>query len=271
MMFGDMGHGSIICMFSIYLILFARSLKKNIQLKGVLQARYLLFIMGIMSTWAGLIYNEFFAVPTNIFGSCYKFNEPELRPKLTPKSTTRTIFWRRQESKCVYPYGQDPVWAASENKLTLVNSIKMKMSVIFGVLHMCMGILVKGTNLIHRGHWVELLTEVLAGLVILLGLFGWMDALIIKKFFTTYDIDDCSTHDNGRCIGAVNNEKTPGIIGIMITTVFAFGNYDTKKPHDPLFGSSEGEMYTYSLLLLLVAVASIPIMLLTKPCLFLQG
>ena len=111
-----------------------------------MQARYLLFIMGIMSTWAGLIYNEFFAIPTNIFGSCYDFNKPELRPKTNP--STRTIFWRRIESKCVYPYGQDPVWAASENKLTLVNSIKMKMSVIFGVFHMCLGILVKGTNMI---------------------------------------------------------------------------------------------------------------------------
>ena len=109
----------------------------------------------------------------------------------------------------------------------------------------------------------------IAGLVILGGLFGWMDALIIKKFFTTYDLDDCSTKLNGRCIGAINNEKTPGIIGIMITTVFAFGAYDKKKGHDPIFGSTESEMYNYSVLLLLVSVICIPIMLLTKPCLFL--
>ena len=146
MMFGDMGHGSIIACFAIYLILFARSLKKNPQLKGFMQARYLLFIMGIMSTWAGLIYNEFFAVPTNIFGSCYDMNQPEMRPN--SNQSTRTIFWLRLESRCVYPFGQDPVWAASENKLTLVNSIKMKMSVIFGVIHMSFGILVKGTNMI---------------------------------------------------------------------------------------------------------------------------
>lgn len=202
MMFGDMGHGSIICFFALYLILFARGLKKNPANKGLLKARYLLFIMGIMSTWAGLIYNEFFAIPTNIFGSCYKYNEPEVKNGASKLKTT-TVIWRRLESRCVYPFGQDPAWAAAENKLTLVNSIKMKMSVIFGVVHMCLGILCKGTNMIRGRKWIELLTEVVAGLVILLGLFGWMDALIIKKFFTTYDIDDCSTKINGRCVGAV--------------------------------------------------------------------
>lgn len=57
----------------------------------------------------------------------------------------------------------------------------------------------------------------------------------------------------------------------MITTVFAFGNYDTAKPRDPLFGETESEMYSYSLLLLLCVVVSVPIMLCTKPMLFMMG
>ncbi len=92
---------------------------------------------------------------------------------------------------------------------------------------------------------MDLLTEVFAGFVILWGLFGWMDALILKKFFTTYDIDDCSNQKDEmsmvRCIGDENNEKTPGIISIMITTVFAFGNFDTKHPKDPIIGATEEE------------------------------
>jgi len=119
----------------------------------------------------------------------------------------------------------------------LVNSIKMKMSVIFGVLHMSFGVFCKGTNMLYQGKYLEFLTEVVAGCVILWGLFGWMDALIITKFFKTYDIDDCSTMVNGRCVGAVKNELTPGIINIMITTVFAFGNYDKKKPRDAIIGA----------------------------------
>jgi len=35
------------------------------------------------------------------------------------------------------------------------------------------------------------MTEVVAGLIILLGLFGWMDVLIIAKFFKVPYIDEC--------------------------------------------------------------------------------
>ncbi|MFN9901414.1 MAG: V-type ATPase 116kDa subunit family protein, partial [bacterium] len=77
----------------------------------------------------------------------------------------------------------DPIWSLSNNRLTFVNSIKMKMSVIFGVFHMTIGILIKGLNTINFGQKMKFWTEVFAGLVILLGLFGWMDSLIIAKFF----------------------------------------------------------------------------------------
>lgn len=211
MMFGDMGHGSILFLVAAYMVLFAKKLQSPAT-KGMLEARYLLMLMGMMSTWAGLIYNEFFAIPMNIFGSCYHYNDPISKTTGLPvyngtsgneTAKAQTVYWRRLESRCVYPFGQDPVWAAATNKLTLVNSIKMKMSVIFGVLHMSFGVFCKGTNMLYQRKYLEFLTEVVAGCVILWGLFGWMDALIITKFFKTYDIDDCSTMEKGRCIGAL--------------------------------------------------------------------
>lgn len=33
--------------------------------------------MGLMAFYCGFIYNEFFAVTTNIFGSCYQMNKFE--------------------------------------------------------------------------------------------------------------------------------------------------------------------------------------------------
>lgn len=72
MMFGDMGHGSILVFFSGYLILNAKKLKQaGPTMKSILELRYIFFLMGLMSTYAGMIYNEFFAIPTNMFGSCY--------------------------------------------------------------------------------------------------------------------------------------------------------------------------------------------------------
>lgn len=66
------------------------------------------------------------------------------------------------------------------------------------------------------------MTEVIAGLIILLGLFGWMDVLIIAKFFKVPYIDQCgSNYDK---IGDNQNEKLASIISIMITTVFAMGS-----------------------------------------------
>lgn len=104
-----MGHGSILFFVAAFLCLFARTIRSP-QTKGLLEARYLLLMMGMQSAFAGLIYNEFFAIPTNIFGSCYKFNEPLLKSTGEPLPAASagkmsTVIWRKQESRCVYPFG----------------------------------------------------------------------------------------------------------------------------------------------------------------------
>lgn len=68
-MFGDIGHGGVILAFSIWL-LNSDSAKKLIP--GAYQIRYLLFLMGMFSFYSGWIYNEFFAIPLNVFGTCYE-------------------------------------------------------------------------------------------------------------------------------------------------------------------------------------------------------
>jgi len=66
----------------------------------------------------------------------------------------------------------------------------MKLAVIMGVLHMSIGIIIKGTNTIYFSRFADFWTEVATGLVILLGLFGWMDALVVAKWFHRVDIED---------------------------------------------------------------------------------
>ncbi len=66
----------------------------------------------------------------------------------------------------------------------------MKLSVIVGVIHMSIGIIIKGTNSVYFRRWAVLFTEVITGLIILLALFGWMDILIYAKWFKRLDIED---------------------------------------------------------------------------------
>jgi hypothetical protein len=37
--------------------------------------RYFILLMGIMSTYCGFIYNEYFALPMQFFESCYGLDE----------------------------------------------------------------------------------------------------------------------------------------------------------------------------------------------------
>jgi len=92
--------------------------------------------------------------------------------------------------------GMDPVWRLSPDALTFSNNIKMKIAVIMGIIHMSMGIIIKGSNAIHFGRYADLVFEVILGLVILLGLFGWMDFLIYCKWFTPLDLSDKTVYIN---------------------------------------------------------------------------
>jgi vacuolar-type H+-ATPase subunit I/STV1 len=155
--------------------------------------------------------------------------------------------------------GIDPIWGITSNKLAFVNVIKMKVSVIMAIFNMSIGIIMKGTNSVYFGRWLDLITEVIFGLIILLGLFGWMDILIIGKWFKNIDIDDrhnapdieenriyYDTEDNDLILAEENyvlayngdyvNRHIPSIINIMITAVFNFGAFD--PTYEPVVGET---------------------------------
>lgn len=69
-MFGDYGHGSLILFAGLMMTFFADKLRGTAG-EPLLKVRYVLLLMGIFSCFNGLLYNEFFAIPNDWFGSCY--------------------------------------------------------------------------------------------------------------------------------------------------------------------------------------------------------
>lgn len=89
----------------------------------------------------------------------------------------------------------------------------MKISVILGVAHMSLGIIIKGLNGYHFGRPYDVYHEFLPQLMLLLGLFGFMDYLIIQKWLTDWT-------------GMNEEARAPGIVNVMINMFLNFGKVD---------------------------------------------
>lgn len=144
-MFGDIGHGFLLFVFASYLCLKKDYLLANYKsLFFILKVRYLLLLMGIFAIYCGLIYNDMMAMPLNLFGSCYT-----------------NISHKNVELKqdCIYPFGIDPKWYISKNELNFLNSLKMKLAVIYGVAQMALGVCLKGLNCIQNNSALDFIFE----------------------------------------------------------------------------------------------------------------
>lgn len=121
-MFGDVMHGSLLTIFSIYLCLADKS--PGTFAGNFASVRYLLLLMGIFATYCGIVYNDFTSIALQLFGpGCY-----ETKPTGEDTSVGLPI-----DSDCIYPIGMDPIWFRSTGEITFMNSFKMKTSVIYGV------------------------------------------------------------------------------------------------------------------------------------------
>jgi len=109
--------------------------------------RYFWLMMGFFSIYHGLIYNEFFAVPHDWFGTCYDPNT------WSPTDPLRKDIQYKDGNDCVYKFGMDPSWTLSANYLTFTNNIKEKLAVIIAYFHLNFGIFLQGMNCVYFGKW----------------------------------------------------------------------------------------------------------------------
>ena len=100
-----------------------------------------MLLMGVFSIYTGLIYNDIFSKSFNIFGSAYKVNLTTDELAKAPHEMLVPDARNGHYAQYPYPFGVDPVWQLADNKISYLNAYKMKISVIFGVVHMIFGVM----------------------------------------------------------------------------------------------------------------------------------
>lgn len=135
----------------------------------------MILLMGSFAFYSGWIYNEFFSIPLNIFGSCYGHTEHGGEAE--------------KIEGCVYPFGFDPKWIKASNELNFFNSYKMKFAVIIGVIQMTFAIFLKALNSLHFKNYLDFFFEWIPQQIFFFCTFGYMSILIIYKWTIPWGID----------------------------------------------------------------------------------
>ncbi|KAL7840008.1 hypothetical protein SRHO_G00266660 [Serrasalmus rhombeus] len=130
-MFGDLGHGVIMAVFALWMVLYEndRKLKKtrNEIWNTFFEGRYIILMMGIFSVYTGFIYNDCFSKSLNLFGSgwnvkamfdhgLWKVDTLQSNSFLMLDPNVTGVFTGP------YPLGIDPIWNLASNRLSFLNS-----------------------------------------------------------------------------------------------------------------------------------------------------
>jgi V-type H+-transporting ATPase subunit a len=227
MMYGDIGHGTLLFLAGLYLVMKAEDFRFTVP--ALFQARYMVLSLGIFAVYAGFMYNDLFSVGLQLFPS--GFADVNGDGKWQP-----TYDVTNSGGPGPYPFGLDWAWENANNELLFVNSLKMKLSVLFGVLQMTVGVFLRWSNAFYEKNMVDFVFECVPMLVFMLCFFGWMDFMILYKWVHPID-------------------NAPSIINSMIC--MAMGQQDDF----PLWDGS----VQLAQKLMLYTVCAVPIMLFFKP------
>jgi V-type H+-transporting ATPase subunit a len=229
MMYGDIGHGSLLLMAGLYLCWSAKQLQYTQPM--LYYARFIILQLGFFATFAGFMYNDFFSISLRLFPTRYV--DTNLDGEWEP-----TWDVNNQGGLGPYPFGLDWMWNGAGNELLFVNSLKMKLSVLFGVLQMTLGVFIRWSNAFHAQNGLDFACECIPMLMFMVCFFGWMDFMVLYKW----------THN-----GAPNGP--PSIINSLIC--MAMG-----QPDDFPFWTGSVEIATN---LMHVTMLAVPILLFPKP------
>lgn len=232
-MFGDIGHGIIMFCAALAFVMMEKKLMRgsgNEIIDQFFHGRYIVLLMGIFAVYTGFLYNDVFSLSIDMGGSGWDWPEPE--GSVTAKSNGG-----------VYPFGLDPAWHGADNALVFTNSLKMKMSIIMGVVHMTFALCLQIPNHLHFKTKKFILVEWLPQFLFLECIFGYLVLMVLYKWTTNWE-----------AVGL----QPPNLLNMLIYMFLSPGSIQ-----------DDARIYSGQALvqaaLLLVAVISVPVMLCGKP------
>lgn len=249
-MFGDCGHGLIMTVFALWMVLSENNPKlhrtRNEIWNMFFDGRYIILMMGIFSLYTGLIYNDCFSKSLNIFGSGWSVKNMFVNESRMVTEVRGNQFLSLDPNvsgvfKGPYPFGIDPVWNLASNRLSFLNSFKMKMSVILGITHMTFGVILGVFNYLHFKNICSIYLVFIPELVFMVSLFGYLMFMIIYKWLA---------------YSAANSNLAPSILIHFINMFVMQSNDDVL-----LYTGQKG----FQMFLVVIALLSVPILLFGKP------
>jgi len=145
----------------------------------------------------------------------------------------------------------DPIWQLADNKIIFLNTFKMKLSIIVGVLHMIFGVSMSVVNFVYYKKYASIFLEFLPQVLFLLLLFGYMVFMMFFKWVVYNDTVE----------GPLSPACAPSILILFINMILQ-GSQDTPEPCEEFM--FEGQK-TLQQVMVIIAVICIPWMLLGKP------
>lgn len=242
-MFGDLGHGFFIFAVALFMVLRERQLKQvklDEMTQTLFDGRYLVLLMSLFGMYCGFLYNEVFAISMDLFPSQWSYpgGENQTVASFTP-------------DKAPYLIGVDPAWKNAENDLYYFNSLKMKMSIILGVTQMMLGIILSFFNATYFKKPYNIFFEFIPQTIFMMSTFGYMVILIFYKW--------CIDWRGNGAPKTLDGTGAPSILNLMIEMFLSPKMTPQSMYH--LYGP-QGYI---QIVLIILAVISVPIMLFAKP------
>lgn len=254
-MFGDLGHGFIMTITAAWMViwekpLIVKSKKLNSEIWNIFfGGRYIILLMGLFSMYTGVIYNDVFSKSMNLFGSSWSINFNET---VIMRDNLLDLDPKDDLSDKVYPVGLDPVWQLGANKIIFLNSYKMRLSIIFGVVHMIFGVCISTINQNYFKKRINIVLEFLPQILLMILLFAYMAFMMFLKWV----------------LYSAKNEELAYTPGCAPSILIMFINMMLFKGTEPLEGCNEfmfKGQNEIQMAFVLISLLCIPWMLLGKP------